>query len=211
MDSKVSPAQAKRIGEYLCLLRKRGGRDGYFPGEMSQHDLSRVADVTVQQISKIENGHWKRIGGEVWRRLAKALHTSVEDLMNVGSGETEIYDMEVTRVLLIGEEGGYVYVSQRELQRIGGKRIMAFRSKVEVDDKIGIGDVCILVPDSEFINDRLYLVYTKGEYLIRKVHREGNALVLYGRDIPVTVPVDDVRIEGEVIGVMKKYLDLRPQ
>jgi transcriptional regulator with XRE-family HTH domain len=210
MDSKVSPEQAKRIGEYIRLLRKQGGRDRFHQRELSIHDLSRLADVKYQYISRIENGQWKRVGGEIWRRLAKALNTTSDDLMNVGSRETEIVDMEAVRIPLIDEVGGFVYVSQREMQRIGGKRVMAIRSKVNVSSEISAGDVAILEVDTEFVNDALYLVYVHGEYLIRKVHREGNALVLYGMDIARTIPAEDARIEGMIIGVLKGYRDLRP-
>ena len=114
--SVVSRGQAKQIGEYLKLRRTAAG--------MSYHDLSVASGVGKDYIWRIETGAWKRVGGQVWAKLARALGTTTDDLMNCGAKETDIHDPELIRVPLSGE-GGFVYVSQRDLKVVDGSRLLA--------------------------------------------------------------------------------------
>lgn len=209
-ESAVSPAQAKLIGEYLIYLMEKGGKDGYFGKKMGLHDLSRLSGVRVPYISRIRQGHWKRVGGQIWKQLATALHTTADDLMNVGAAETEIADPEMVRVPIQDEEG-FVYVSQRVMSRVEGKRVLAIRAKADLpEENIRKGAILILVSDADFINNALYCIMHKGEYYIRRLKREGNSYIMYGAGEPVTAAYEDVQIKGMYIHCQPEGFSLVP-
>ncbi len=208
--SVMSPEEAKLVGEYLVLLMERGGKDGYFGGKMGLHDLARISGVQVPYISRIRNGRWKRVGGQIWDKLAKALHTTPGDLMNVGAAETEIADPETVRVP-IKDEGGFVYVSQRIMKTVEGKRVLAIRATTDdIGDKIRRGDLLILVVDAEFVNDALYMIYHRDEHTVRRLHMDGNSYLIYGKGAPMRAAVEDVRIEGLFIHCQPEGFSLLP-
>lgn len=202
----------REVGQYVKELRLQGGKDKHFGRPMSQHDLSIASGVGKDYISRIENGRWKRIGGQIWESLASALHTTTSDILSCGrqitSNGDDVLVIPIAGAVPCGQpslvfEGGgeMLYVASQGLPVSHSPNLYAVVASGDslIGDGILNGDYLIVDRNAPFIDGGIHIACVEGDCCARHVYRKGDKMMLISSTDMMEVDAGKVELQGRVI------------
>jgi repressor LexA len=197
----------RRQKEILDFLARHIERKGYAPTieEIGEHfDLSSLATVHKHLSNLQEKGLIKR----AWNRSralelvptqVKVQAVELPLLGRVAAG-SPIEAVQSSETIFVPED----MVGRRETY------VLQVKGESMIDEQIRDGDY-VIVEDRRTARDgEMVIALLQGDSVtLKKLYREGNGKVRLqpanARMKPIVVDQDDVRIQGVVIGVLRKY------
>lgn len=196
----------RRQREILDFIRDFMRRRGYSPSleEIAEHfDLSSVATVhkhltALEERGAIERGHNQSRSIRLLEREVSTSSLTVPLMGRVAAG-APIEALEDTEELMIPED------------MLGRRRTYALQVEGDsmIDEGIHDGDY-VVIEEREVAEtgETVIALLPGGEVTLKRFYREGRVIRLQPANEqvkPIMVPERDVRIQGVVIGVIRKY------
>jgi repressor LexA len=192
----------KQVLEFIQQYRRENG--GVAP---SLHEIRRAMDLKA--VSTV-HGHVRRLidGGYLQhqphdKRGLEVVHAAVEGLVAVPW--TGVIAAGRPVEALSNEEALLV---PSFLLRSGKHFVLKVRGDSMIDDGIHDGDWIILQKRDAAADGETAAVLLNGEVTLKKFYREGGTIRLQPANPamePLRVPETDVRVQGVVVGLMRKY------